>query len=160
MLTGRRALDHARPEKQKHLTDWLRPRITSKEHFHTAMDPRFDGQYPIKHAYRAMKLAIHCLRSEARKRPVMSEVVAELKSLLEDGMLYGFGASTSGASPSIPSSSLGRIYVGPSNHGGGANKYGLGSSSEANVPSRFQASPLSLESPITPPRQNPGVNPN
>jgi len=102
MLTGRRALDHARPEKQKHLVDWLRPRITSKEHFRTTMDPRFDGQYPIKHAYRVMRLAIHCLRSEARKRPLISEVVAELKSLVEDGMLYGFGASTPGASPPAP----------------------------------------------------------
>ncbi|ESW23208.1 hypothetical protein PHAVU_004G027300 [Phaseolus vulgaris] len=154
MVTGRRAVDQKRPAKEKNLVDWLRPRIRSKESFHHVMDPRFEGQYPIKHAYRAMKLVVHCLRHDPTARPLMSEVVAELKSLIDDGMLYS--PSNSATSPSIPSTSLGRIHVGPSNHVA-ANKYGLRNSSEPNVPSRFQASPLDLDSPLTPPSQNPSV---
>ena len=154
MVTGRRAVDQKRPAKEKNLVDWLRPRIRSKENFHHLMDPRFEGQYPIKHAYRAMRLVVHCLRHDPTARPLMSEVVAELKSLIDDVMLYN--PSSSATSPSIPSTSLGRIHVGPSNHVA-ANKYGLRNSSEPNVPSRFQASPLDLDSPLTPPSQNPSV---
>ncbi|KOM56678.1 hypothetical protein LR48_Vigan10g257000 [Vigna angularis] len=155
MLTGRRAVDQMRPAKEKHLVDWLRPRIRRKENFHYVMDPRFEGQYPIKDAYRAMRLAVQCLRHDPSGRPLMSEVVGELKHLLardDDGMHSAPSISPSPSpSPSIPSSSLGRIHVGPSNHAAGANKYGLRTASEPNVPRRFQASPLGQDSPLFPP---------
>ncbi|CAJ1946944.1 unnamed protein product [Sphenostylis stenocarpa] len=122
MLTGRRAVDQRRPTKEKNLVDWLRPRIRRKENFHQVMDPRFEGQYPVKQAYRAMRLAIHCLRLDPETRPLMSDVVRELQSLLAHDDDMPSGPSTSSPSPSIPS--LPRIHVGPSNHAG-VNKYGL-----------------------------------
>lgn len=160
MLTGRRAVDQMRPTKEKNLVDWLRPRIRRKENFHYVMDPRFEGQYPIRHAYRAMRLAVECVRHDPSARPLMSEVVGELKSLLARDDGTHSGPSTS---PSIPSTSLGRIHVGPTNHGGGSgsgvNKYGLRTASEPNVPRRFQASPMGQESPLTPSPHNPSVEP-
>ncbi|CAJ1950099.1 unnamed protein product [Sphenostylis stenocarpa] len=148
MLTGRRAVDQVRPAKEKNLVDWLRPRIRNKENFRYVMDPRFRGQYPMRQAYRAMKLAIHCLRHDPKARPLMSEVVCELQSLLADDDVDMFSApSTSVSPPSIPTTSLGRIHVGPSNHGG-ANKYGLRSPAP-NIPLRFQASPLGQNNPLT-----------
>ncbi|XP_022641933.1 receptor-like serine/threonine-protein kinase At3g01300, partial [Vigna radiata var. radiata] len=157
MLTGKRAVDQMRPAKEKNLVDWLRPRIRRRENFHYVMDPKFEGQYPIRDAYRAMKLAVQCLRHDPSGRPLMSEVVGELKNLLarDDGVYSAPSISPSpvpSPSPSIPATSLGRIHVGPSNHAAGAaNKYGLRTASEPNVPRRFQASPVVQDSPLTPP---------
>ncbi|KAK8469986.1 hypothetical protein PHAVU_004G027400 [Phaseolus vulgaris] len=145
MLTGRRALDQTMATEEQNLVEWLRPRLKNKANFHYLMDPRLEGQYPTKCAHRTMRIATHCLRLDPKTRPLMSEVVHKLK-YLHDEMVSEVG----------PSTSLGRMDVGPSNHDS-ANKYGFEISSSPNVLRCFQASPQCqyYPLPLPPPPPNP-----
>ncbi|KAG4911641.1 hypothetical protein JHK82_052246 [Glycine max] len=161
MLTGRRAVDQRVPRKEQNLVEWLRPRLREKDNFHYLMDPRLGGQYPMKSARRALWLATHCIRHNPKSRPLMSEVVRELKSLPlfrdDDDMVSQPGPTTSSVSSvSIPSTSLQRLDVGPSNHGG-ANKYGLRTGQSPYVRRHFQAYPLPLPNPGVGSSSNPTV---
>ncbi|KAL9323436.1 hypothetical protein ACSQ67_008293 [Phaseolus vulgaris] len=137
-LTGRRAIDQTMPTKEQNLIDWLRPRLRNRANFHYLMDPRLEGQYPTKFAHKTMRLAIHCLRLDPKARPLMSEVVRELKCLHDDMV---------GASTSSPSASLGRIHIGPFNHLG-ACKYDLGIGSSSNFRRCFQHFPQCQDYPL------------
>ncbi|KAG4914572.1 hypothetical protein JHK87_052129 [Glycine soja] len=146
ILTGRRAVEERMPRKEQNLVEWLRPRLRGKDDFRYLMDPRLEGQYPMRSARRAMWLATHCIRHNPESRPLMSEVVRELKSLPlfdddDDMASHQPGPLAS----SIPSTSLQRLHVGPSNHAG-SNKYGLKTGQAPNVPRHYQASPRSTSS--------------
>jgi len=133
LLTGRRAVDQTMPIGEQNLIEWLGPHVRNKANFHYLMDPRLEGQYPTKVAYRTMRLAIRCLRLDSNTRPLMSEVFRELKSL-HDNMV---GSSTS----------LGRMHVGPSNHVG-ASKYDHGIGSSSNLPRYFEPLPQYQDYPL------------
>lgn len=45
------------------------------------MDPRLEGQYWLKGAWRAASLALQCLSVEPKYRPTMEQVVAALEQL-------------------------------------------------------------------------------
>ena len=45
------------------------------------MDPRIEGQYTLGAAVKAAALAVKCLASEPRNRPVMDDVVKALEQL-------------------------------------------------------------------------------
>uniref|UniRef100_A0A0R0EH83 Protein kinase domain-containing protein n=1 Tax=Glycine max TaxID=3847 RepID=A0A0R0EH83_SOYBN len=161
MLTGRRAVDQRVPRKEQNLVEWLRPRLREKDNFHYLMDPRLGGQYPMKSARRALWLATHCIRHNPKSRPLMSEVVRELKSLPlfrdDDDMVSQPGPTTSSVSSvSIPSTSLQRLDVGPSNQCC-ANKYGLRTGQSPYVRRHFQAYPLPLPDPGVGSSSNPTV---
>ncbi|KAG4914571.1 hypothetical protein JHK87_052128 [Glycine soja] len=162
MLTGRKAMDQRRPRKEQNLVEWLRPRLREKDNFHYLMDPKLEGQYPMKSARRVMWLATHCIRHNPKSRPLMSEVVRELKSLPlfhdDNDMVSDHPCPTTSSvsSISISSSSLKRLHVGPSNHGG-ANKYGPRTAQSPNVPRHFQAYPLPLPNPGVGSSSNPTV---
>ncbi|KAL2950966.1 hypothetical protein AAZX31_19G019800 [Glycine max] len=162
MLTGRKAMDQRRPRKEQNLVEWLRPRLREKDNFHYLMDPKLEGQYPMKSARRVMWLATHCIRHNPKSRPLMSEVVRELKSLPlfhdDNDMVSDHPCPTTSSvsSISISSSSLKRLHVGPSNHGG-ANKYGPRTGQSPNVPRHFQAYPLPLPNPGVGSSSNPTV---
>lgn len=147
MLTGRRALDQTMATEEQNLVEWLRPHLKNKANFHYLMDPRLEGQYPTKCAHRTMRIATHCLRLDPKTRPLMSEVVHKLK-YLHDEMVSEVEVG--------PSTSLGRMDVGPSNHDS-ANKYGFGIGSSPNVLRCFQASPQCqyYPLPLPPPPPNP-----
>lgn len=153
MLSGRRVVEKRRPKEEQNLVEWLRLLLRKEANLRHLMDPRLQGKYSMIGAQKAMKLAIHCLRSDPKARPHMSEVVRMLESLpvCDNAMA---SPSTSTPAPSIPLTSLNRMHVGPSNH---VKKYGLKTSlaPNPNVPRRFQASPLSLDNPLPPP--NPSV---
>ncbi|RDY04475.1 putative serine/threonine-protein kinase PIX7, partial [Mucuna pruriens] len=152
ILTGRRAVEKRMPREEQNLVEWLRHLlIMSKANFNYLMDPRLEGQYSVKGAEVAMRLATDCLRYDPKARPLMSEVVRVLMSLpIHDDMDDQPGPSTS-----IPSTSHKRMHVGLSNSNHGANKYGLKTGPTPNVPRRFQASPLNQDYPLPPP--NPSV---
>ncbi|XP_017438471.2 probable serine/threonine-protein kinase PBL11 [Vigna angularis] len=133
LLTGRRVIDKTMPIEEQNLIEWLGPRLGNKANFHYLMDPRLEGQYPTKFAHKTMKLAIHCLRLDPKTRPLMSEVLHELKSLHDDML----GSSTS----------HGRRHKGPSNHVS-PNKYGVGICPSSNFPRCFQAMPECQDYPL------------
>ncbi|RDX88448.1 putative serine/threonine-protein kinase PIX7, partial [Mucuna pruriens] len=142
LLTGRRAVEKRMPREEQNLVEWLRPLLRNKENFNNLMDPRLEGQYSVKGAHKAMRLAIHCVRSNPKARPLMSEVVRVLTSLpIHDDMDGHPG----------PSTSLQRMHVGPSSSNYGANKHSLETAPAQNLPWHFHDSPLSQDYPLPPP---------
>ncbi|RDX86900.1 putative serine/threonine-protein kinase PIX7, partial [Mucuna pruriens] len=145
ILTGRKAMETKMPKDQQNLVEWLRPLLRNKANFTYLMDPRLHGEYSMRGAQIAMRLATHCVRSDPKARPLMSEVVRVLKSV----PLFDEVDAHPSPSSSIPSIST------PSNSIRGSNKYGLRTSPAPNVQSRFQASPLGQDYPLPPP--NPSI---
>eukprot|EP00262_Sarcandra_glabra_P002183 TRINITY_DN12449_c0_g3_i1.p1 TRINITY_DN12449_c0_g3~~TRINITY_DN12449_c0_g3_i1.p1 ORF type:complete len:415 (-),score=66.44 TRINITY_DN12449_c0_g3_i1:131-1375(-) len=81
LLSGRRAVDKAKVGIEQNLVDWARPYLGDKRKLFRIMDTKFEGQYPQKGAYMAASLAVHCLKSESKARPRMSEVLATLEQI-------------------------------------------------------------------------------
>ncbi|MCO5567753.1 hypothetical protein L7F22_021447 [Adiantum nelumboides] len=82
ILTGRRAVDKNKPYGEQNLVEWAKPFLSDKRKVFRIVDPRLEGQYSMKGAYRAATLALSCLNQEAKLRPTMKEVVQLLEPLL------------------------------------------------------------------------------
>ncbi|XP_078442336.1 putative serine/threonine-protein kinase PIX13 [Wolffia australiana] len=81
MMTGKRAMDMARPSGQHNLVDWAKPFLCDRRKLARIMDSRLEGQYSSKAAHQAAQLALACLSSDPKKRPHMREVADNLFSL-------------------------------------------------------------------------------
>jgi hypothetical protein len=81
LLTGRRALDRSKPVSEQNLVDWAKPYLGDKRFVFRIMDSRMGGQYPKKGAQAITSIALQCIRSEAKMRPKMSEVLVKLEEL-------------------------------------------------------------------------------
>ncbi|XP_028795268.1 probable serine/threonine-protein kinase PIX13 [Neltuma alba] len=81
MLTGLRALDPKRPSGRQNLVEWVKPYLSSKRKLKAIMDARIQGQYSLKAASQAAKLALNCLQPDPKHRPSMKEVVEELEGM-------------------------------------------------------------------------------
>lgn len=81
LLSGRRAVDNTKSGVEKNLVDWAKPYLSDKRKLFRIMDTKLEGQYPQKGAYKAATLASQCLNIEAKLRPRMSHVLAELEQL-------------------------------------------------------------------------------
>ncbi|CAN7025527.1 hypothetical protein Bca4012_041759 [Brassica carinata] len=79
ILTGLRAVDPLRPTGQQNLTDWIKPHLSERRKLRRIMDPRLEGKYPFKSAFRVAQLALKCLEPEQKNRPSMKEVVEALE---------------------------------------------------------------------------------
>ncbi|XP_024641771.1 probable serine/threonine-protein kinase PIX7 [Medicago truncatula] len=158
MLTGRKAIDRKRPQNEQNLIEYVKPFLKIPGGgFCQVMDPRFQEQYSKRGAYKAMKIVAQCVYRDKRARPLMSEVVKELKTIID----YNNDIPTS----PMPSPLLFKVLhdgtssSNSSRHGGGgsgANKYGpnIGASSSTSVPAtptRFQGSPLNFTPPLLSP---------
>ncbi|KAJ0974116.1 hypothetical protein J5N97_016081 [Dioscorea zingiberensis] len=74
LLTGRKSLDKSRPVREQTLTDWAYPLLTQKKKLPNIVDPRLNGEYPIKGVNKAAMLAYHCLNRNPKARPLMRDV--------------------------------------------------------------------------------------
>lgn len=81
MLTGRKSLDKTRPPREQNLTDWALTFLKEKKKLVSIVDPRLDGDYPIKGVQKAAMLAYHCLNRNPKARPLMRDVVDSLEPL-------------------------------------------------------------------------------
>ncbi|GKV32881.1 hypothetical protein SLEP1_g41446 [Rubroshorea leprosula] len=81
MLSGRRAIDKNRPSGEHNLVEWARPYLANKRKIFRVLDNRLESQYTMEVAFKAATLAMRCLSSDAKFRPSMDEVVAELEQL-------------------------------------------------------------------------------
>ncbi|CAN8270860.1 unnamed protein product [Cochlearia groenlandica] len=79
ILTGLHALDPNRPTDQQNLTDWIKPHLSERRKLRNIMDPRLEGNYPFKSAFRVAQIALKCLGPEPKDRPSMKEVVEALE---------------------------------------------------------------------------------
>jgi len=81
LLTGRKSLDKLRPAREQNLTEWAIPLLKEKKKFVNIIDPRLDGDYPIKAVHKAAMLAYHCLNRNPKARPLMRDIVDSLEPL-------------------------------------------------------------------------------
>ncbi|KAH9661436.1 putative serine/threonine-protein kinase PBL9 [Citrus sinensis] len=81
MLSGRRAVDKNRPSGEHNLVEWAKPYLASKRKIFRIIDNRLEGQYTLEGAYKAATLALRCLSTEGKFRPMMAEVVTVLEQL-------------------------------------------------------------------------------
>ncbi|CAL9766877.1 unnamed protein product [Musa acuminata subsp. burmannicoides] len=80
MLSGQRALDASRTGKQR-LVEYAKPYISDHPKLARLMDPRLEGQYPVKAALCAARLAKSCVADDPKARPSMDEVVETLQQI-------------------------------------------------------------------------------
>lgn len=81
LLTGRKSLDKTRPAREQNLTDWAIPLLREKKKMLNIVDPRLEGDYPIKGVNKAAMLAYHCLNRNPKARPLMRDIVDSLEPL-------------------------------------------------------------------------------
>ncbi|KAL2481891.1 Protein kinase superfamily protein [Abeliophyllum distichum] len=82
MLIGRRAMDKSRPSREHNLVEWARPLLNQSKKLLRILDPRIEGQYSTKILMKVANLAYQCLSQNPKGRPVMSQVVEILETLL------------------------------------------------------------------------------
>ncbi|XP_076917634.1 putative serine/threonine-protein kinase PBL8 [Bidens hawaiensis] len=85
LLTGRKAVDKTRPNKEQSLVDWARPKLKDKKKMLLIMDPRLQDQYSLRAAQKACSLAYYCFSPNPKARPLMSDVVETLEPLQHGG---------------------------------------------------------------------------
>ncbi|URD92464.1 serine threonine-protein kinase, partial [Musa troglodytarum] len=83
MLTGRRCVDKARPNREQNLVEWARPCLSDPRKLYRIMDPGLEGQYSTQGAQRAATVVYQCLSQSPKSRPHMSAVVEALEPLLD-----------------------------------------------------------------------------
>ncbi|XP_042015851.1 probable serine/threonine-protein kinase PIX13 [Salvia splendens] len=81
MLTGLRALDTNRPEKQHNLVDWIKPSLQDRRKLKGVMDSHLEGRYPSRSALQIAHLALNCIESDPKNRPSMQEIVETLEEI-------------------------------------------------------------------------------
>lgn len=81
LLTGRKSLDKSRPAREQNLTDWAVPLLREKKKLLSIVDPRLEGDYPVKGFHKAAMLAYHCLNRNPKARPLMRDIVDSLEPL-------------------------------------------------------------------------------
>ncbi|KAH7576160.1 hypothetical protein JRO89_XS01G0004900 [Xanthoceras sorbifolium] len=83
ILTGRRSLERNRPKAEQKLLDWVQQYPADSKKFGLIMDPRLENEYSINAARKIARLADSCLSRSAKDRPKMSEVVENLKQIMQ-----------------------------------------------------------------------------
>ncbi|KAJ6346566.1 hypothetical protein OIU76_003276 [Salix suchowensis] len=67
----------------QNLTDWAIPLLKEKKKLLNIVDPRLEGDYPVKGVHKAAMLAYHCLNRNPKARPLMRDIVDSLEPLQE-----------------------------------------------------------------------------
>ncbi|KAG8663071.1 hypothetical protein MANES_01G174900v8 [Manihot esculenta] len=82
LLSGRRAMDDERAYfVEETLVDWAKPFLSDPRRVLRIMDTRLGGQYFKKGAQAAAALALQCLHTDPKNRPLMIEVLTALEKL-------------------------------------------------------------------------------
>ncbi|WJZ89505.1 hypothetical protein VitviT2T_008723 [Vitis vinifera] len=82
LLSGRRAMDDEKAGGvEETLVDWAKPFLSDNRRVLRIMDTRLGGQYSKKGAQAAASLALQCLHTDPKNRPLMTDVLAALERL-------------------------------------------------------------------------------
>ncbi|KAJ3673577.1 hypothetical protein LUZ60_005569 [Juncus effusus] len=84
LLTGRKSLDKSKPVREQTLADWAFSLLPQKKKVLGIVDPRLEGDYPVKAVHKTAMLAYHCLNRNPKARPLMRDIVASLEPLQID----------------------------------------------------------------------------
>ncbi|XP_022853490.1 probable serine/threonine-protein kinase PBL17 isoform X4 [Olea europaea var. sylvestris] len=82
MLIGRRAMDKSKPSREHNLVEWARPLLNHSKKLNRILDPRIEGQYSTKVLMKVANLAYQCLSQNPKGRPIMSQAVETLETLI------------------------------------------------------------------------------
>ncbi|CAH1436379.1 unnamed protein product [Lactuca virosa] len=80
-LTGLRAIDKTRPNKEQNLVEWIRPMLHSKRKVKTIIDPSLGHDYQLKAAYECAALVLRCTQPESIQRPSIEQVLQSLEGI-------------------------------------------------------------------------------
>ncbi|KAM7485605.1 hypothetical protein LguiA_001614 [Lonicera macranthoides] len=83
LLTGRKAVDYTLPRSQQNLIKWVTPKLNYYR-VNECIDPRLNGEYPLRQAAEMAAIAASCVQCEPVLRPSMSIVVNRLQPPLND----------------------------------------------------------------------------
>ncbi|CAN4095262.1 unnamed protein product [Withania somnifera] len=83
LLTGRRAIDKKRPNREQMLVEWARPFLRDSHKLDRIMDLRLESQYSTQGAKKVAAVAYKCLSQQPKSRPTMSNVVKILEPILD-----------------------------------------------------------------------------
>ncbi|CAA6655517.1 unnamed protein product [Spirodela intermedia] len=83
LITGRRPLDPNRPKGEQKLLEWVKPYISDAKRFRMILDPRLEGKYSLRSAYKLSMVANKCLARQPKTRPKMSELLETVKKIVE-----------------------------------------------------------------------------
>ncbi|KAI8526795.1 hypothetical protein RHMOL_Rhmol12G0024700 [Rhododendron molle] len=81
LITGRRAIDSTQQRGVQNLVQWARPLFNDRKKHVKLIDPRLNGQYPMRGLYQALSVASMCIQEEAAARPHIRDVVTALSFL-------------------------------------------------------------------------------
>ncbi|GMN47082.1 hypothetical protein TIFTF001_016260 [Ficus carica] len=82
LLCGRRVTDDEKAGgTDETLVEWAKPFLTDPRRVLRIMDTRLGGQYSKKEAQAAAALAVQCLHTDPKNRPLMVEILAKLEEL-------------------------------------------------------------------------------
>lgn len=82
LLCGRRVTDdETAGGTDETLVEWAKPFLTDPRRVLRIMDTRLGGQYSKKEAQAAAALAVQCLHTDPKNRPLMVEILAKLEEL-------------------------------------------------------------------------------
>ncbi|RAL40319.1 hypothetical protein DM860_006389 [Cuscuta australis] len=81
LITGRRAVDTARPTDEQNLVDWAQPFFREPKRFPELADPLLNKEFPVRSLNQAVGVAAMCLQEEPSVRPLIGDVVAALSFL-------------------------------------------------------------------------------
>ena len=75
-------MDKNRPSGEHNLVEWACPYLGEKRRLYRLIDPRLEGNFSIKGAQKDAQLDCHFLSRDPKVRPLMSEVVEALRTLM------------------------------------------------------------------------------
>ncbi|XP_038680837.1 probable serine/threonine-protein kinase PBL5 isoform X2 [Tripterygium wilfordii] len=81
LITGRKAIDPEKEREEQNLVAWARPMFKDRRNFSKMIDPRLQGQYPVRGLYQALAIAAMCVQEQPALRPATSDVVIALNYL-------------------------------------------------------------------------------
>eukprot|EP00850_Spirogloea_muscicola_P001263 SM000004S15133 [mRNA] locus=s4:1477965:1483316:+ [translate_table: standard] len=85
LLTGRKSIDHSRPEGQESLVLWAVPLLQkAASEADKIVDPALRGRYPVHGMEQLARLAWACLQAQPASRPDMPAVVDVLVQLMPE----------------------------------------------------------------------------
>ncbi|KAF7040896.1 hypothetical protein CFC21_050763 [Triticum aestivum] len=83
LITGRRAVDSARPAPEQVLVTWAAPMFKDSKRYRELADPLLRGDFPERDLNQAVAVAAMCLQDQASARPCMSDAAVTLSFLAE-----------------------------------------------------------------------------
>ncbi|XP_028769590.1 probable serine/threonine-protein kinase PBL21 isoform X1 [Neltuma alba] len=81
LITGRRAIDVSKKPGEQNLVAWSRQFLRDRSKFVQLVDPRLDGQFPLRCLHHAIAITAMCLQEQPNFRPLIGDIVVALEYL-------------------------------------------------------------------------------